>query len=46
MFTAHKLRKEDWFYKMFCKKTSTTLQLFVSFVRLIEEIYQKTDTKY
>lgn len=46
MFTAHKLRKEDWFYKMFCKKTLASLQLFVSFGRLIVEIYQKTETKY
>ena len=45
MFTAHKLRKEDWFYKMFLKKKSTSMQLFVSSDRLIVENYKKTETK-
>ncbi len=45
MFTAHKLRKEDWFYKMFFEKKSTSMQLFVSFDRLIVENYKKTETK-
>ena len=33
------------FYKMFFEKSSTCLQLFVSFARLIVENYQKTETK-
>ena len=32
-------------YKMFFEKSSTCLQLFVSFTRLIVENYQKTETK-